>query len=135
MATRVQFAQISDLHIGVPGGTTDARYAAAEHLRRAVEHLCSIRPHLDAVVCTGDLVDEGRPEEYRRLVELLSPIGARCYVIPGNHDDRERMREAFSDRGYLPAEGFLQYAADLGPLRLLALDTLVPGAPGGRLCN
>jgi 3',5'-cyclic AMP phosphodiesterase CpdA len=36
----------------------------------------------------------------------------------------------------LPRDGeFLQYAVESYPLRLLALDTLVPGQPQGRLCD
>ncbi|HMA31658.1 MAG TPA: phosphodiesterase, partial [Casimicrobiaceae bacterium] len=31
-------------------------------------------------------------------------------------------------------EGFIQYAIDAGPLRLLALDTVIPGQSGGELC-
>jgi 3',5'-cyclic AMP phosphodiesterase CpdA len=44
------------------------------------------------------------------------------------------LRTVFADHAYLPADGFIQYALDLGPLRLIALDTLIDGQPGGRLC-
>ena len=53
----------------------------------------------------------------------------------GNHDDREAMRSVFGDCDWLPDEGFVQYVVDLGGLRLIALDTHVPGAPGGTLCD
>jgi 3',5'-cyclic-AMP phosphodiesterase len=56
------------------------------------------------------------------------------FVIPGNHDAREPLREAFRDAGYLPAESYLQFAIEDYPLRLVALDTLVPGENGGMLC-
>src|SRR5689334_23869528 len=55
-------------------------------------------------------------------------------AIPGNHDAREPMRAAFAADGYLPRQGFLNYAIDDYPLRILALDTLVPGEGGGMLC-
>src|SRR5438552_740996 len=45
------------------------------------------------------------------------------------------MRMAFGPRGYLPAEGFLCYEAGVGRVRILALDTNVPGAAGGLLCR
>jgi len=127
-------AQISDLHIGAAGSAMDVHAHTAEHLARAVEHLNRMDPSPDAVLCTGDLVDEGSPAEYARLAELLTPLRAPYYLVAGNHDDRENLRAAFAHRGYFPAEGFLQYAIDLGPLRVLALDTNVPGAPGGLLC-
>jgi 3',5'-cyclic AMP phosphodiesterase CpdA len=130
----VLVAQISDLHIGVPGSDVDRRYDTAARLERAVQHLSDLRPRPDAVLCTGDLVEEGRPDEYARLVPLLERLPMPWYVIPGNHDDREHLRAAFAHRGYLPARGFLQYTVDLGPLRLIGLDTHVPGTHGGRLC-
>ena len=56
------------------------------------------------------------------------------FVIPGNHDAREPLRAAFGGDGYLPRDGFLQYAVEDYPVRLIALDTLVPGEGGGELC-
>lgn len=126
-------AQITDMHIGHRGGRMDARYRTAEHLERAVAHLNALRPRPDAVLATGDLVDEGSPEEYERLKALLGPLAMPLFPIPGNHDDREALRAAFPDR--LPAEGFLQYAVEEFPVRLLALDTLVPRRPGGLICE
>jgi 3',5'-cyclic-AMP phosphodiesterase len=128
-------AQLSDLHITVPGGLLDTRYRTAEHLDRALDHVLAMDPRPDAVVITGDLVDGGAPAEYARLVGLLERVPVPVYVVPGNHDDRENLRAAFRGRGYLPDTGFLCYAAEVGPVRLLALDTNIPRAPGGRLCE
>ncbi|NMO22528.1 phosphodiesterase [Pyxidicoccus fallax] len=127
-------AQISDMHIGVPGSDVERRFDSATHLERAVQHLCRLEPRPDVVLCTGDLVNDGSPEEYARLAALLKPLPMPCYVIAGNHDDREHLRAAFAHQGYLPEQGFLHYVVELGPLRLIGLDTNVPGAPGGRLC-
>ncbi|MFP2911081.1 phosphodiesterase [Pyxidicoccus sp. 3LFB2] len=128
-------AQISDFHVGVPGSDVDRRFDSAAQLERAVAHLCRMEPRPDAVLCTGDLVNDGSPEEYARLAALLKPLAMPWYVIPGNHDDREHLRAAFAHLGYLPPRGFLHYVVELGPLRLIGLDTLVPGAPGGKLCD
>lgn len=127
-------AQITDLHVTVPGGLLDTQYHTAERLERAVEHLLGLNPRPDAVVITGDLVDAGGEAEYARLVALLAPLPMPVYVVPGNHDERENMRAAFGPRGYLPERGFLCYEAEVGRVRLLALDTNIPGSPGGRLC-
>jgi len=40
---------------------------------------------------------------------LLAPLAMPVVLIPGNHDDRHRMREAFPQHRYLPCEGFLHY--------------------------
>jgi 3',5'-cyclic AMP phosphodiesterase CpdA len=83
---------------------------------------------------TGDLVDHGEPEEYEQLRHLLARLSMPVFVIPGNHDAREPLREAFRGAGYLPVDGYLQYAIEDYPLRLVALDTLVPGKHVGMLC-
>jgi 3',5'-cyclic-AMP phosphodiesterase len=128
-------AQITDLHVTTPGSPADRLYRTSEHLARAVAHLIALPRRPDVVIATGDLVDRGDPEEYERLIELLKPLPMPLYVIPGNHDDRANLARAFRDRGYLPESGFLQYAIDEHPLRLIALDTLVPGKAHGELCR
>ncbi|MGE0860490.1 MAG: phosphodiesterase [Gammaproteobacteria bacterium] len=128
-------AQISDTHVQLPGGELDRHYDTAGHLARAVAHLNALDPAPDAVLLTGDTVDAGAPAEYARLRETLAPLRAPLFVIPGNHDEREAMRAAFGADGYLPAEGFLQYVVEDWPLRLIGLDTVVAGEPGGQLCE
>ena len=56
------------------------------------------------------------------------------FVIPGNHDAREPLRAAFGGDGYLPRDGFLHYAVEDCPVRLIALDTLVPGERSAANC-
>src|SRR5438477_2286429 len=88
----------------------------------------------DVAVVTGDLVDHGEPPEYEHLRALLAPLAMPVFVIPGNHDAREPLRAAFAADGYLPTDGFLQYAIEDYSVRLIGLDTLIPGQGGGLLC-
>ncbi len=128
-------AQITDTHIKPEGVLAYGRLDTAPYLARAVEHLLALRPRPDLVLATGDLVDGGRPDEYRRLHDLLAPLPMPVYLIPGNHDDRDALAAAFPDHAYLPRGGrFMQYAVEGYAVRLLALDTLVPGETGGLLC-
>jgi 3',5'-cyclic AMP phosphodiesterase CpdA len=85
------------------------------------------------VLITGDLTDDGDPRSYARVRELVAPLTVPVHPIPGNHDDRDALREAFADHpGLGGTDGFVQYATSCGPLRVLMLDTLVPGSPAGR---
>src|SRR5262249_43888751 len=127
-------AQITDTHIKPHGALAYGRVDTAPYLARAVAHLLELRPRPDVVLATGDLVDGGRPDEYRRLRDLLAPLSMPVYLIPGNHDEREALAAAFPDHAYLPRAGrFMQYVVEDYPVRLIALDTLVPGQVGGRL--
>jgi len=127
-------AQLSDPHIGLPGQLLYGRVDTAAFLARAVQAVAALDPRPDAVILTGDLVDKGEPAEYAHLRELLAPLPVPIFAIPGNHDAREPFRDAFAATGYLPPDGFLHYAVEDRPLRLVALDTLIPGKGGGELC-
>ena len=127
--------QISDLHIKRPGALAYQRVDTAGALRRCLRGMARLRPAPDAVVITGDLVDHGDAQEYAHLRELLDELAVPFYLLVCNHDHRDALRQAFPDHAYLGSAGFVQYAVDLGPLRLLALDTQDPPHSGGRLCE
>jgi 3',5'-cyclic-AMP phosphodiesterase len=141
-------AQISDTHIlrhgmryrAVVDRSDDgkgiyAEFDTAAYLSRAIAAINGLYPLPDVTVVTGDLVDHGDPAEYEHLGALLAPLRMPVFVIPGNHDARDAMRQAFRGNGYLSsAADFLQYAIEDYPLRLVALDTLVPGKHHGELC-
>src|SRR5436190_1452255 len=127
-------AQLSDMHLRPEGELLFDRIDTASYLERAVAHVMRLDPRPDIAIMTGDLVEAGKPEEYANLRRLIAPLPMPVYVIPGNHDAREPLRAAFADKGYFPASGFLQYAVEGWPIRLIALDTLVEGKGHGELC-
>lgn len=125
-------AQISDTHIKRKGRLLHHMIDTARYLRRAIRRLNALEPCPDVVLATGDLVESGKPKEYRRLRKILGELEIPLYVIPGNHDRREAFRDAFHDHGYLPANGqYVQYVLDQYPVRLIGLDSTDPGRPGG----
>lgn len=126
-------AQISDTHILAPASDDPAAAQRADGLRRCIADINRQRP--DAVIFTGDTVQHGEPEEYAHLRELLAPLEAPLYLIPGNRDDKEAMRTAFGDRAYMPANGaFLHYTVEDHALRLVAIDSTFPGERKGVFC-
>ncbi len=128
-------AQISDTHIKPDGQIAYRRVDTADFLAKAVAHLNALHPRPDLVLVTGDLVDAGAPVEYARLKALLAPLAMPFYLIVGNHDARDALRAAFTDHHYLPADGFVQYVIEDHPVRLIGLDTLVPGKGHGEMCT
>ncbi len=127
--------QLTDLHLVAdgdepPGGVDTA--AVLEEALRALEE-AAIRPA--ALVLTGDLTEHGRPAEYRRLRAIVEPAAARLGAVPvyvaGNHDDRAALREHLLDEP--PSAEPLDHAVRVGDLRILVLDSTVPGHPHGEL--
>jgi 3',5'-cyclic-AMP phosphodiesterase len=102
-----------------------------EVLRRAVNS--GIRP--DALVVSGDLANHGELESYRRLrAELVAGaerLGAQLIVAIGNHDARPAFREVML--GESPSEDPVEYVRWIGGLRIIVLDSTVPGAAYGEV--
>ena len=120
-------AHLSDPHIGAEWADSDP----VAGLAAAVESVRSMRPQPDAVLVSGDLADNATDAEYERVRELLAPLKAPLYVLPGNHDDRRALHRHFA----VPGAGGepVQYSVDLGPLRLVVLDTTRPREDPGAL--
>lgn len=128
-------AQISDLHIRLPGQKAYRVVETDAYLPPVVDALNRLDPRPDCVVITGDLTDFGRPAEYAHLRHLLAPLQLPFFLLPGNHDDRQALADAFPEHAYLRTDGpFVQYAVEQYPVRILALDTVVPLKGHGALC-
>ena len=126
--------QISDTHILLPEDPHPAASLRGDCLRQSVADINSQQP--DAVVLTGDTVQHGKPEEYALLRELLAPLEAPLYMVPGNRDDNEALREAFGDVAYLPVDGeFLHYVIEDHDVRLVGIDSTLAGERKGRFCE
>jgi Icc protein len=135
-------AHISDTHFlgagsdGAPRslhGTVDTDRT----VRLAMEQLerSGLRP--DAFVFTGDIADRGEPDAYRRVRDLVEAIAARLgselVWVMGNHDERAAFRtELLRERG--SAEP-VDRVFDIRGLRIVALDTSVPGYHHGDLTD
>jgi 3',5'-cyclic-AMP phosphodiesterase len=119
--------QLSDPHIGADWGDGDP----VAGLAAAVASVRSLAPQPDAVLVSGDLADHASDAEYEQVRELLAPLDTPVHVLPGNHDERRALHRHFGVPG---ADGEpAQYAVDLGPLRLVALDSTRPGEDAGAL--
>jgi 3',5'-cyclic AMP phosphodiesterase CpdA len=125
-------AQISDTHIALDTPDADQRIRDFE---RTIADINALDPAPDVIVHTGDIVHNGRPDEYAEAVRIFAKANAPAYVIPGNKDDRANLRAAFSPRGYLkPGADFIGYAVEDYPVRLIAVDTLNTGSNKGDFC-
>jgi 3',5'-cyclic-AMP phosphodiesterase len=125
-------AQISDTHIALDTPDADQRIRDFE---RTVADINALDPAPDVIVHTGDIVHNGRQDEYAQAVATLAKARAPVYVLAGNKDNRANLRAAFSAGGYLaPDSDFIDYAIEDFPVRLIALDTLNSGGNKGDFC-
>lgn len=124
--------QLSDPHLGSrlarDGATAD------DALARAVAAVNGLDIAVDLVVVTGDLTDHGRPAEYEALVTGLARLRAPYVLLPGNHDDRDALRAVLpAAQSCDIATAAIACVATAGAVRVVVLDSLVPGAERGHL--
>lgn len=127
--------QLSDTHITPELQRTDGALSRQAAMQRAVSHVLAMTAAPDVVLVTGDLTDHGTAEEYAVFQDLIAPLLMPVYVIPGNHDDRTRMLDRWPSQGTQHMERFMQYTVETHAVRLIALDTVLPGSDRGEICS
>ncbi len=127
---------ISDTHIVREGQLVSRRLETADALKRLVDRIVGIRRRIgpiDAVLVSGDLSHDGSAESYSHFKALMAPLDFPLLVVPGNHDIRSSMREAFADS--LPPDGPLNWCRHIVDITIIGLDTLVEGHGHGTLAE
>jgi 3',5'-cyclic AMP phosphodiesterase CpdA len=129
-------AHFSDTHFVSPAdpllyGVADSRAHLADLL--AGLEASGIGP--DALLFTGDLADVGDAVAYRSLRDIVEPaaqrMGARVIWAMGNHDDRATLRRELTLE--VPSDAPLDYTLMLDGLRVVVLDSTVPGHHHGEV--
>ncbi|MEM9605490.1 MAG: metallophosphoesterase [Pseudomonadota bacterium] len=138
---------LSDLHLDADDTVLGCDPVAA--CERAVSFLVTHYPDADCCVVSGDIANSGSVADYRAARHLLDRLPMPWYPLVGNHDARAPLRDTIGFPGSATSD-FVQYCVDLEPgrtgagntevgtdtptVRLLCLDTLIPGESGGELC-
>ena len=125
-------AQITDVHLGFDPENPDE--FNRQRLDSTLAALRNLSPQPSLLLVTGDIVNDGDDaQSYHRYREAIADLPFPVFPMMGNHDSRAPFCALFPD---LPtADGFIQYAIEDYPLRILALDTLEVGRHGGGFCE
>ena len=127
----MRIVQLSDTHLFADPEARMFGVPTRETFRAVLEDVGRLEGGFNHLVLTGDLAQENSLATYRALGEQLGEWRPRCRLVPGNHDDREAIREAFAD--LVPDAGPVTFSFRAGAWRIIGLDTLLPGDDGGRL--
>lgn len=128
---------LSDTHLRAGGAPLYDIVDSEAYLARAVEAIgaSGIRPH--ALVFTGDLADFGEADAYERVRRLVEPLaerlGTRVIWVMGNHDDRVAFRAELLPGDAADATAPVDRVDEIDGLRIVTLDTSVPGAHHGEV--
>ena len=134
--TDMTFVHLTDLHI-LPN-EEDLLYGrrTTDKVRGIVELIQNMDVSPDFFILSGDLVNDGKDAEYRRLNTVLDELrkfGAPLILGLGNHDCRVHFRRIVL--GEEPGDESQRYyhSAMFGGLRVIMLDSKLPGAVYGDL--
>ncbi len=127
-------AHVSDTHLLGGGRLQYGAIDTVARLEQAITRLGRLNPKPQALVFTGDLADKGEPEAYAQLREVVEPAaaewGAQVVWCMGNHDERAAYSAGlFGEESEEPQDR----AYDVDGLRIISLDTSVPGFHHGEL--
>jgi Icc protein len=123
----VRLLQFTDPHLfASPQGQLRGVTTLAS-MQQVLAHAGARRQNIDAVVCTGDIVND-EPEGYAHFARELGAFGKAVYCVPGNHDDPQLLRGALA-RPPFQVGGY----ADLGAWRIVLVDSCVLHQARGRI--
>jgi 3',5'-cyclic-AMP phosphodiesterase len=131
---RYTIVQISDPHVPADGLLFD-RVDACARVQASIEMVADAGCCRDVLVLSGDVANHGEPEAYDRMRVVIDAalrrFGARLLVAPGNRDDVALLRAHLLGRE--PEAGPLDEVVRVGGLRLIGVDSSVPGEVHGEL--
>ncbi|WP_431277933.1 phosphodiesterase [Leifsonia poae] len=126
---------LSDTHLITGDGLLYDAVDADAHLRQIFDEFEAAGAHPEAIVLTGDLADKGDPAAYAKLRQIVEPaaarMGAQIIWVMGNHDNRAAFRSELLDLP--PSMQTIDRVYDVNGLRVIALDSTVPGAHHGEV--
>ena len=124
----VSLVQITDCHI----------FAAADDCLRGMNTRRSFEAvsrtaidssgHLDLLLATGDLSQDGSAESYAYLAQQFDDMDVATFWLPGNHDEIDNMREHFNGNQIDAAKHIL-----IADWQIVMIDSTISGEVHGRV--
>ena len=134
-----QLLHLSDTHLRAGDEPLYGSVDSAARLGRALEQIAASGSTPDAIIFTGDLADHGEPEAYETLRAMVDPwaarLGAPVIWVMGNHDDRASFRAGLLADDAPDALAPVDSVYDIDGLRVISLDTSVPGHHYGEITD
>jgi 3',5'-cyclic AMP phosphodiesterase CpdA len=126
---------LSDTHLLAPGAQLYDKVDSELHLRELFAEIEASEGRPEAIIFTGDLADRGEPQAYELLRSIVEPaaarMGAQVIWVMGNHDARAPFRQSLL--GEVPTTNPIDRVYDINGLRLITLDSTVPGQHWGEV--
>src|SRR3954469_12172728 len=79
----IRIALLSDSHVN-NNGTKEGQHLYRDRFEKAIAMVNTSK--VDLVVFTGDLTQDGKPDQFKDFLALRKQLNAPSFYVPGNHD-------------------------------------------------
>jgi len=128
MSPALRILHITDPHLHAQREARMRGVNTHDTLLATLEQALAEPRRADAILATGDLVQDETRAGYERFRDLTATLGLPVYCLPGNHDAPDLMRDVLAQ----PPFQFCGVAQH-GDWYLLMLNTFASNDDGGRL--
>ena len=131
------FVHLTDTHIMSNVEDRVHGIDTAQSFRDVLSQVRSMQLEPSFFVISGDLANHGEPAAYAYFRQLLEeevyPFNVPVFMNLGNHDNRPNFRAMVLGEELNASDEKYYYAANVGDVRVIMLDSLVPGAIHGEI--
>ncbi len=127
---RLRVIQLTDIHLFATSNQSLMGITTRASLLPIVEQISQLQPLPDILLLTGDLSQDGSPESYDQIIELLSPLNIPIYWLPGNHDCVDVMERSLIAPPFIADKSFVRNG-----WRFLLLNSQILGEVPGYLSD
>lgn len=123
--TSITIAHLTDPHLL---GTPEQEMLGIntfDHLQTVIGHIANATDKATHLLATGDIAQSGVPQAYAHFLGMTASLGIPVHALPGNHDHPEHFRSVLGT--------LADPVVDMGPWRLVMLNSQIPGETGGHL--
>jgi Icc protein len=119
--------QITDMHLHAAADSRMRGVTTYETLLAVIDHVQrDERWPPDAIVVTGDIVQDESRAGYERFRDTLASLGAPVYCLPGNHDDPRLMADVLCQSPFQVCGN-----STIGDWKMYFLSSFAKGDDGG----
>lgn len=126
----VRLLQITDMHLfSNPNGEL-LGVNTYQSFQAVLNAICFAKPTYDAVLATGDLIQDYQVDGYDHFAQLVQPLNAPVFWLEGNHDEQPQMGLKLRQYPHIRAEKQILAGEKW---QILLLNSQVSEAPSGFL--
>ncbi len=121
--------QLTDSHLFAQRDGALMGVKTQESLEYVLELVGAEQAHIDLLLCTGDISQDGTSSSYQRFAAMTSALGAPMRWLAGNHDEAAELEQVCGRTDWLAP------VTDVGQWRVVMLDSSVAGQVYGQLAE